>query len=178
MEGLTCYEGHIAESIKKGDIIEITLCSKSGNTKLDLYCYAEVKWKGLFKKKPFLFTTEMPIVIEAHDTKTKERFIIFDEAIHGYNAIFCEDYTNVDLTKRLPLKKLVSAEKVIVELYYGIDYDEEKDDYEFDKNGKLITERGDALDWDYIKTNGIDWIKIFYIDEHKRKKNILDFELA
>lgn len=175
MKLLTCYQGHTADVIEKKDKTEVVLCSLNGSQKLDLYCYAEIESKN---GKPFLYTAELPILVEARDAITGETFIVFDQAIHGYDAIVCGDFADTDLTIRKPLKKLITAEKVISKLHYAIDYEDEKDDYDFDENGKVKTDSGKVYDWEYLKANGIDWIELFYVDVKGKKIKFLDFELA
>jgi len=171
MKFLSGHEGHIADYKETKDTAEITFCSSSGNTKLEILCYAEVRGK-----KPFLYQADLPILIEAHDPLSGERFVLFDESKHGYDAIFCCSYDESELKKR-EVKTIASAERIAAVLHYAIDYESEKDDFDFDSDGKVKTGEK-TYDWEYAKANGIDWIVMFYVDSRGKKRKFLDLELA
>jgi hypothetical protein len=176
MKILSCYNQENIINYKEiEDMTEVVFGSKAKDGILEIMCHAEIKQEGT---SPILYQTNLPVLIVARDITTGEEYTLFDEAVHGYDAIMCNDTSGFDLTKRLPLVKIADAFNVTVTLCYSIDYDEEKDDYDFDENGKVKTDSGAVYDWEYLKMNGIDWIEMFYTDLKGKNYKFLDLELC
>lgn len=64
--------------------------------------------------------------------------------------------------------------KVQITLGYSIDYEDEREEYEFNENGEVILTYG-ALDWEQAKSIGFDWLSLKFVDA---KKEFVDLELA
>jgi hypothetical protein len=176
MKILSCYnQDNIINCKEREDMTEVVLGSKVKDGILEIMCHAEIKCEGT---STVLYQTNLPILIVAKDVPANEEFTLFDEAVHGYDAIMCNDTFDFDLTDRLPLVKISAALNVTVKLHYSVDYDEEKDDYDFDENGKVKTDSSAVYDWDYLKANGIDWIEMFYTDLKGKKNKFLGLELS
>ena len=78
-----------------------------------------------------------------------------------------------------PLVKLdISNSKIEIDLGYSIDYDEEKEDFEFDNNNYLETINGEEISFEAVKKDGFDYIKISAIDEGEIIREVLNLELA
>lgn len=120
----------------------------------------------------------IPCKIDAIDPLTGEEILIFDAAKHGYNNMFCTEYTKEQIENR-PLKKYeLSASKLILELGYGIDYEAEKNDYEFDENGNVVLLDGSKMDWESVKQNGFDYLSLSFIGANGKTIAFADFELS
>ncbi len=65
--------------------------------------------------------------------------------------------------------------KIVVFFGYGIDYEEEKDNYVFNDKGEVELADGTFLDWDMAKSVGFDWFSMKSVD---KKKEFVDLELA
>ena len=70
------------------------------------------------------------------------------------------------------------AQKLVRELGYSIDYDDEKEDWEPDEDDTVELINGGRMPWEQVKRDGIDYIALFYVDEKGKQIQILDEELA
>ena len=114
----------------------------------------------------------------AKSVNSKEEILLFDETVHGYNAMFCDSQSNEEKNNRSLEKLNVPASKIKLTFGYSIDYDSEKELYDFDENGNvnLIDER--KITWQQLLCDGVDWVSIFLIDEYGNEQPIVDAELA
>ena len=114
----------------------------------------------------------------ACDPKSGEELVIFDGGRHGCDNLFCDEHDPAELEHR-PLQRYeIPASKLVLELGYSIDYDDEKEDFEVDENDTVELIRGGRMPWEQIKRDGIDYIALFYVDEKGKQVQILDAELA
>lgn len=182
----TWLEGHIKE-INEDDGMVITLCSSTGNDRLEVLYYGSLLTiKG--EKMPYIVDNgDIPVLVKARDPLSKEEFVIFDKGIHGYNSMFCDDYPEEDLRSRTPdkfQKYDIPPSKLTLFIGHGIDYDdeEEKACYEFDENGMVKLWNGGRMSWEDVKRDATDWITLWFESEEENVKNkqisIMDFELA
>lgn len=103
---------------------------------------------------------------------------MFDGAVHGYDNMFCNTYSAEQIESR-PLKKIdIPPSEIKIELFYGIDYDEEKDSYEFDENGNCILLNGVSIPWEQVKSDGIDAIALNYKNTKGKWIEFAEEELA
>ncbi|SCJ51328.1 Uncharacterised protein [uncultured Clostridium sp.] len=71
----------------------------------------------------------------ARDPESGEEFVIFDGGRHGYDNMFCDEHDPSELEHR-PLKRYeIPASKLVLELGYSIDYEDEKENFEPDEAG-------------------------------------------
>ena len=103
---------------------------------------------------------------------TNEEFIVFDGAQHGYNTMFCDE-VKLDEARELEKYEKFSGE-IEITLGYAIDYDDEKEEYDFTDDGKVKLLYG-TMSWENAKSIGFDWIRLRF---KKGKKEFLDLELA
>ncbi|MDE7395792.1 MAG: hypothetical protein K2M95_06715 [Clostridiales bacterium] len=162
--------GHLTDIKEKKEKTTGLLISSTGNTDLEIYYYGELIQIG---KTPYIGEGEYPCLIVAKDPKTDERFVVFDGAKHGYDAMFCN--APVGDEKRTLKAYDFAKGKMAVTFGYAIDYEEERDDYTFnDKNEVELTD-GTYLDWNKAKSIGFDWFSMRAVD---KKKVFVDLELA
>ena len=96
----------------------------------------------------------------------------------GTAIAICDEHDPAELEHR-PLQRYeIPASKLVLELGYSIDYDDEKEDFEVDENDTVELIRGGRMPWEQIKRDGIDYIALFYVDEKGKQVQILDAELA
>ena len=162
-------KNHITNVKEKKNSTVGVLTSSTGNTNLEIYFYGDtVK----IKKTTYIVDAELPCLIIAKDTVTGEEFTVFDGMKHGYDAMFCN--APCDNAKReLGLYEYCNG-KVQIKLGYSIDYEDEREEYEFNENGEVILTYG-VLDWEQAKSIGFDWISLKFVDA---KKKFVDLELA
>ena len=162
-------KNHITNVKEKNDSTIGILTSSAGNTNLEIYFYGDtVK----IEKTPYIVDSEFPCLIIAKDIVTGETFTIFDGMKHGYDAMFCSEPCD-DAERELKLYEHCTG-KVQITLGYSIDYEDEKEEYEFNENGEVILMYG-ALDWEQAKSIGFDWLSLAFVDA---KKEFVDLELA
>lgn len=173
----TWLHGHI-KTCTTGRLLTITLCSITGNEQLEVwYCGNLLTIEG--ESKPFIVSCDdVPELVAAHDPISGEDFIIFDGGRHGYNSMFCDEYDPVKLKDRTLKKYDIPASKLILELGYSINYEDEKEEYETDEKDNVELIYGDKIPWEQVKQDGIDYIALFYINDKGKKIQILDAELA
>lgn len=161
---------HLTNIKEKKDKTIGVLISSMGNTDLEIYYYGELIPKN---KTPYIADSKYPCLIVAKDRLTNEEFVVFDGAKHGYDAMFCNDPIG-DTERELELYEYVKG-KIEITFGYAIDYEDEKDDYEFNHNNEVKLIDGTYLDWNKAKSIGFDWLSMKSSD---KKKVFVDLELA
>ncbi|HBM3450967.1 TPA: hypothetical protein LWG56_000437, partial [Listeria innocua] len=77
--------------------------------------------------------------------------------------------------KKYPINNLSN---IHLSIGIGIDYETEKEDYEFDEDGHVVLIDGRHISWEQVKTDGFDFIEITATDENEESLLILTEELA
>lgn len=167
---IPCYlKKHIVKIKEKKDSTIGILASSTGNTNLEIYYYGDtIK----IKKTPYIVDAYYPCLIVGKDPITGEEFVIFDGMKHGYDAMFCNERME-NVTRELKLYEYCKG-KIQITLGYSIDYEDEKEEFEFNENGEVILMYG-VLDWEEAKSIGFDWLSLKFINA---KKEFVDMELA
>lgn len=173
----TYLRNNIKEYIEK-DFSIMTIVSSSGNDLLEVwYCGDLFEVKGE-KAKYIGNIDEVPIKIVAIDSRSKEEIIIFDEGCHGYNSMFCDEYNEEQLKNRSLKRYDIPPSKLILELGYSIDFEDEKEGYINDDHKTVTLINGDIISWEDVKANGYDWLILSYINDDGEKISIAEYELA
>ena len=73
------------------------------------------------------------MLIVAKDSRSDEEFVVFDEGKHGYNSMVCESFDATQMSKRKLTRLDIPASKLVIELGYSIDYEDEKATFEPDE---------------------------------------------
>ena len=74
-----------------------------------------------------------------------EEFVIFDGGRHGYDNMFCDEHDPAELKDR-PLKRYeIPASKLVLELGYSVDYEDEKEDFEPDEADTVELINGERM---------------------------------
>jgi len=162
-------KNHLTNIKEKRETTVGTLISSTGNADLEVYFYGNTVD---IKKMPYIVNAELPCLIVAKDPVTNEEFTVFDGAKHGYDAMFCNEV--LDCAQRKLTRYDHDSCAIQITLGYSIDYEDEKEDYEFDENGNVVLMYG-VMDWDRAKSIGFDWISLKFTDT---KKEFVDLELA
>ena len=170
-------EGHIKEW-KQKRLTTVTLCSTSGNEWLEVWYYGDlltINGEPQLYIVPSYFAPELVI---ARDPESNEEFIIFDGGRHGYDNMFCDEHDLDELERRTLKRYEIPASKLILELGYSIDYEDEKEDFEVDESDTVELINGERMSWEQVKKDGIDYIALYYVNEEGKQVQILDNELA
>lgn len=149
------YLQHFTTRIQQPEGVEsqLQLCSTSNNTQFEIWYYGDLlALEG--EVLPFISGSTAKIV--AKDPLTAEEILLFDATLHGYNALFCDDYTEEQRGNR-PLQLYnMPATEVILSFFYNIDYDEQ---------GNVQLMNGETTDWETVKRNGYDAFVFYYKKE-------------
>lgn len=131
------------------------------------------------EKQPYIVDTDTaPKMIVAKDVSTGEEILLFDGTKHGYDSMFCENHSAAQMNNR-PLKQYdMPVSKLILNLGYNIDYEDEKEEYDFDKKGNVILIDETKMSWKEVKVNGFDYIALFFVGADGELIQFLDCELA
>ena len=117
-------------------------------------------------------STIKPCKVVAKCIETGKEILLYDQ------LKFCDKF-DLETFDNRPLVKLdIPNSKIEIDLGYSIDYDEEKEDFEFDDNNYLETINGEEISFEAVKKDGFDYIKISAIDEDEIIREVLNLELA
>lgn len=170
-------EGHIKEW-KQKRLTTVTLCSTSGNEWLEVWYYGDLL---TLNGEPQLYIVPSyfaPELVTARDPESGEEFVVFDGGRHGYDNMFCDEHDLDELERRTLKRYEIPASKLILELGYSIDYEDEKEDFEVDESDTVELINGERMPWEQVKKDGIDYIALYYVNEEGKQVQILDNELA
>lgn len=173
----TWLEGHVKEQTQKR-LPTVTLCSSAGNELLEVWYYGELfTVKG--EPQPYIVDgDEAPGLVAARDPASGEEFVIFDAGRHGYDNMFCDEHDPSELEHRSLKRYEIPASKLVLELGYSVDYEDEKEDFEPDEADTVELINGERIPWEQVKRDGIDYIALYYVNEKGKPVQILDAELA
>ena len=170
-------EGHIKEW-KQKRLTTVTLCSTSGNERLEVWYYGDLL---TINGEPQLYIVPSyfaPELVTARDPESGEEFVVFDGGRHGYDNMFCDEHDLDELERRTLKRYEIPASKLILELGYSIDYEDEKEDFQVNEDGMVALINGERMPWEQVKKDGIDYIALYYVNEEGKQVQILDNELA
>ena len=170
-------EGHIKEW-KQKRLTTVTLCSTSGNEGLEVWYYGDLL---TINGEPQLYIVPSyfaPELVAARDPESGEEFVVFDGGRHGYDNMFCDEHDLDELERRTLKRYEIPASKLILELGYSIDYEDEKEDFQVNEDGMVALINGERMPWEQVKRDGIDYIALYYVNEEGKQVQILDNELA
>lgn len=143
-----------------------------------------IKYYGdFFEKYGLIVSTDFaPALVVAEDVETGEQILLFDGCQHGYNAMFCDEYSKEQVSNR-PLSNTFADKdgnevfEVLVSVYYNIDYNEELEDFQ-NEEGEVELISGEIISVETLFRNGFDFIQIQLINPQGESINILEEELA
>ena len=173
----TWLTGHVKEWAQKR-LPTVTLCSTTGNELLEVWYYGDLL---TLSEEPQLYIVPSyfaPELVTARDPESGEEFVIFDGGRHGYDNMFCDEQDPSELEHRTLKRYEIPASKLVLELGYSVDYEDEKEDFEPDEADTVELINGERMPWEQVKRDGIDYIALYYVNEKGKPVQILDAELA
>jgi hypothetical protein len=174
----TWLKGKVKDCRMVRGLNTMTLCSPLGNEKLEVWYYGDLLTVSGETQQYIVNTDDAPALIVAKDPENNVEFLVFDYAKHGYDSMFCDTYDEEKLRNR-PLKRFnIPPSRLTLQLGYSIDYDDEKKDCDFDENGLIALMDGRRITWDEVKTDGFDYLAMFYTDSTNKEIQFADAELA
>jgi len=171
------YLQRFSKNIQQPEVVEsqLQLRSSTNNKKFDIWYYGDLL---SLDGEVLPFISGLTAKIVARDPLTAEEILLFDGTLHGYNALFCDEYTEEERINR-PLQKYdMLPTEVVLSFFYNIDYDEEVDDYEIDEQGNVQLMNGESTDWETIKRNGYDAFAFYFKKEDGTLQAFAQEELA
>lgn len=169
----------ITETIENHDVLSPNewrgrLITPDGKTKFRLRYYG--REKGLIVQTDFA-----PQLLLAVDAADKE-YLLFDGCKHGYNALFCDEYTKEQINNRTATELYKDADgneqfEIIISTFTDINYEDELRN-QIDDNGMVEIIDGSKVELDTVKRNGFDSIQIWVINETGRKTEVLSEECS
>ncbi len=153
------------------------LVSKSGNEWFRLRYYGNIH--GDYKL--IVRTDFAPIKIVAVDIDSNKEILLFDGCLHGYDAIFCDNFSEEQIENR-PLGNIFIDKdgyeifQIELSAYYNGNIEEEfKDEI---NSTNTIEVQGKILNLETAKRDGYDYFAIHAINKNNRKTEVMSEELA
>lgn len=135
------------------------------------------------KHNNLIVETDMaPALIFAVHITTGDTILLFDGCRHGYNALFCDTYSDKQLNGRSAVDFYTTSSgadvfEVTITIYNNIDYEDEFSD-QVDAGGFVELADGSKKQLNIIKRDGFQAIKISAKDLNGKDVEILSEELA
>ncbi|EEP1626039.1 hypothetical protein HA498_000579 [Listeria monocytogenes] len=172
------YLKNIAKEVNINDFLNVEIVTTSNEETFDiLYCgtLEEIEGDQLITREDY----EIPLKIIAKSTLSGKEILLYDGAYYGYNSMFCDEF-EAEATQNRELQKypINNLSNIRLSIGIGIDYESEKEDYEFDENGNVILIDDRHIPWEQVKTDGFDFLEITATDENGASLLILTEELA
>ncbi|EAE1483723.1 hypothetical protein ACY4RC_000152 [Listeria monocytogenes] len=172
------YLKNTAKEININDFLNVEIVTTSNEETFDiLYCgtLEEIEGDQLITRED----SEIPLKIIAKSTLSGKEILLYDGAYYGYDSMFCDEFEE-DATQNRELQKypINNLSNIRLSIGVGIDYESEKEDYEFDENGNVILIDERHIPWEQVKTDGFDFLEIAATDENGSSLLILTEELA
>lgn len=155
------------------------LKTTSGNTKFKIKFYGQLheEYKSLIVGTDFA-----PSLVIAIDNLTGQEILLFDGCKHGYNALFCDTFTDEQINNR-PVtnyyKDIDGNEifEIVISTYSGVDYEDEFAD-DVDENGLIELMDGTKIEFEKVKRNGYDTLQIWATNDNGKTIDFVSEELA
>ncbi|EGL8220689.1 hypothetical protein IRK51_001144 [Listeria monocytogenes] len=172
------YLKNTAKEVSINDFLNVEIVTPSNEETFDiLYCgtLEEIEGDQLITRED----SEIPLKIIAKSTLSGKEILLYDGAYYGYDSMFCDEFEE-DATQNRELQKysINNLSNIRLSIGIGIDYESEKEDYEFDENGNVILIDDRHIPWEQVKTDGFDFLEITATDEYGASLLILTEELA
>ncbi|HAA7127226.1 TPA_asm: hypothetical protein GHG54_02075 [Listeria monocytogenes] len=172
------YLKSTAKEISINDFLNVEIVTTSNEETFDiLYCgtLEEIEGDQLITRED----SEIPLKIIAKSTLSGKEILLYDGAYYGYDSMFCDEFEE-DATQNRELQKypINNLSSIRLSIGIGIDYESEKEDYEFDENGNVILIDDRHIPWEQVKTDGFDFLEITATDKNGASLLILTEELA
>lgn len=123
-----------------------------------------------------------PELIYAVDIETHEEILLFDGCKHGYDAMFCDEFSAEQIKNRPAIHEFKDQDhldvfEVIVTAYHNIDYDEELEEF-LNEDGQIELISGEIISEQQLKSDGFDFFQIKVINALGHEFSIFERELA
>lgn len=155
------------------------LRATSGQTKFKIKYFGQLHhdYKNLI-----VGIDDKPALVLAIEPTSGQEILMFDGCTHGYNAMFCDNYSDEQRSKRNADKIYKTANgndtfELIISTYNGIDYDDEFSG-DVGEDGLIELIDGTKVEFETAKRNGFDTLQIFGTTDNGEVVEIVSEELA
>jgi hypothetical protein len=155
------------------------MISNKGQKKFKIKYYGQLheKYNNLIVETDF----SRPLIF-AVDIVSNQEILLWDGCKYGYDAIFCDNYTNEQIDNRKVETIYTDSNgkdtfEIRISTYNQFDFDNEMGE-EVDENGFLEVESGGKIKFDEAKRNGFDCLIINVTNEDGITTEIVSEELA
>lgn len=155
------------------------LRATSGKTKFKIKYFGQLHH---YYKNLIVGLDNTPALVVAIEPTSGQEILIFDGCNHGYNAMFCDNYSAEQKSKRKADNIYNTSNgndtfELTISTFNGIDYDDEfSDDVGVDGLIELID--GTKVELETAKRNGFDTIQIVATTDNGEAVEIVSEELA
>lgn len=176
------YLDNLTEYVSDSDILKHEwrrkLVSSNGQTKFQIRFYGRLHPElDLIVKTDFA-----PILVYAVDPDNGQEILIFDGCKYGYDALFCNTYTQEQIVGR-PVDAIYKSRngdklfEIIISVYNGSYCDGELSG-QIDSDGLIELVDGQKQKIDIVERNAFDTLQVYAINEKGQRFNIISEELA
>jgi hypothetical protein len=155
------------------------LKTASGQTKFKIKFYGQLHedYKNLIVRTDFA-----PSIVFAVDISTGQEILLFDGCKHGYDALFCDTFTDNQIKNRPVINSYKDKDgqeifEIVISTYNNIDFDEEMGE-EVDEKGFIELNNGTKIKFDDAKRNAFDTLQIWATNDKGTTIDIISEELA
>lgn len=171
--------GNVSESHWEG-LLEVgwaaRLRSEEGQTRFQVRYYGQL-FEGL------VVDDELPALVYAV-TASGRRILLFDGAVHGYDAMFCDSWDEEALRTRRADQVYVDADgedtfEVVVWAGYNIDWEDERDSLaDPDDPGLVTLADGRRIPFGTARRAAFDALSVTVTNTRRRATDVVSEELA
>ena len=155
------------------------LKTASGQTKFKIKFYGQLHedYKNLIVGTDFA-----PSLVFAVGNATGQEILLFDGCKHGYNALFCDTFTDEQIKNRPVTNYYKDIDcneifEIVISTYNGVDYENDFAD-QVDEIGLIELIDGTKIEFEKVKRNGYDTLQIWATNDNGKTINFLSEELA
>lgn len=178
--GPTYLEG-LTEKVNAKDILKHEwrrkLKSPSGQTKFEIKFYGKLHPE---LKHLIMGTNSAPILVYAVDPDNGQEILIFDGCKYGYDALFCDTYTEKQINRLANKTYTIEGESsfgIIISICNGAYFDNELSALA-DDDGFIELANGSKQNLDFVNCNAFDTLQVYAVSEKGESFNIISEELA
>lgn len=169
--------GYAADCCEDDEKVTVNIADSTGGRLFEIwYCGEPMDIVGF--KHPLYLGTDFPSKFVAKSVSSGEEILLFDDAVHGYDNMFCITRNDEEINGRALKKMEIPPSEIRIELFYEIAYEDEKETYDFDENGSCILLNGTSIPWEQVKSDGIDAIALYYKQPEGKWIEFTEAELA
>ena len=180
IQGPTYLEG-FTEKVSAKDVLKHEwrgkLKSLSGQTWFRIKYYGKLhsEIKGLI-----MGTNSAPILVYAVDPDNGQEILIFDGCKYGYDALFCDTYTEKQINRLANKNYAVEGDglfEIVISIYNGAYFDNEFAE-QVDEDGFIELADGTKQTLDFVNRNAFDTLQVYAVNKKGESFNIISEELA